>query len=84
MGGRGSFSGGIIRTSSNLKATGAPNSKAIQYKNGKVYKERFYGDDGRAYKDIHYTDHGNPKRHPDVPHTQYWGWKDGHWTLLEE
>ncbi len=84
MGGRGNFSGGTIRTTSNLSKMGTPNSRAIQYKNGKKYKERFYGDDGRAIKDIHYTDHGNPKQHPNVPHTQRWGWKNGKWTLLEE
>ncbi len=84
MGGRGNFSGGTFRTTQNLKSTGIPNSRVSQYRNGKKYKERFYGADGRAYMDIHYTDHGNPARHPNVPHVQMWGWKDGKWTLLEE
>ena len=31
---------------------------------------------GRAKKDIDYTDHGNPKDHPKVPHEHFWDWSD--------
>lgn len=27
-------------------------------------------------KDIDYTDHGNPKEHPKVPHEHTWDWSD--------
>jgi hypothetical protein len=30
--------------------------------------ERYYNQEGMAYLDIDYTDHGNPKMHPNVPH----------------
>ena len=83
MGGRGNFSGGTTRTTHNLPSYGTPNSRVIQYRNGKKYKERFYGENGFPIKDIHYTDHGNPKRHPKVPHIHRWGWKDGKWTFIE-
>ena len=36
---------------------------------GEITKERYYNDTGIAYLDIHYTNHGNPKTHPKVPHT---------------
>lgn len=48
--------------------TGEPNSVSKNYKDGKLNSERYYGSDGRAYLDIDYSDHGNPKTHPIVPH----------------
>ncbi len=30
-----------------------------------------------ADKDIDYTDYGNPKKHPKVPHTHPWIWNNG-------
>lgn len=30
---------------------------------------------GKSYLDIHYTNHGNPKKHPKVPHRH--SWKNG-------
>lgn len=38
--------------------------------NGTVLSERYYNNDGKAYLDIDYSDHGNPKMHPIVPHQQ--------------
>lgn len=35
---------------------------------GKILQERYYDSHGKAYLDIDYTDHGNPKMHPHVPH----------------
>ena len=46
--------------------------------------ERHYGADGWADKDIDYTDHGNPKRHPKVPHTHPWEWVDGKKKRIDE
>ena len=36
----------------------------------------FYDKNGRAQKDIDYTDHGNPKEHPQVPHEHKWDWSN--------
>lgn len=52
----------------NVPTTGTPNSVSKNYKNGKLDSERYYGKDGKAYLDIDYSDHGNPKTHPHVPH----------------
>ncbi len=48
--------------------TGTSNSVTRNYKNGVLDSERYYGNDGKAYLDIDYSDHGNPKTHPTVPH----------------
>ena len=40
--------------------------------NGYVATERYYNSKGEAYLDIDYTCHGNPKRHPYVPHIHRW------------
>ena len=45
-----------------------PNSVTRIFRDGKLTSERYYDSDGNAYLDIDYTDHGNPKTHPDVPH----------------
>ena len=51
-----------------LSPDGQPNSVTQNYKNGTLHSERYYNSDGKAYLDIDYTNHGNPKQHPDVPH----------------
>ena len=43
---------------------------------GKKIRDRYYDKKGRAKKDIDYTDHGNPKDHPKVPHEHFWDWSD--------
>lgn len=43
--------------------------------NGKVLQRRYYDKDGNADLDIDYTDHGNPKAHPKVPHRHDWNGK---------
>lgn len=45
-----------------------PNSVVKNYKDGKLSSERYYDQKGNPYLDIDYSDHGNPKMHPDVPH----------------
>ena len=47
---------------------GRPNSVTKNYKDGKLDSERYYDSSGKAYLDIDYTNHGNSKMHPDVPH----------------
>ncbi len=47
---------------------GKPNSVTQKTKDGKITSERYYDENGNAYLDIDYTDHGNPKTHPTVPH----------------
>lgn len=47
------------------------NSVVQNIMNGKVVTERYYGSDGKPYLDIDYSDHGNPKMHPIVPHEHF-------------
>ncbi len=54
-----------------------PNSVIKNYMNGKLNNERYYGKDGKAYLDIDYTNHGNPKTHPHVPHEHKISFKNG-------
>lgn len=49
-----------------------PNSVCKKVLNGYVITERYYNINGEAYLDIDYTCHGNPKKHPDVPHVHRW------------
>ena len=39
------------------------------------YKETYIGPDGRATKEIHHTDHGNPKNHTN-PHEHIIRWDE--------
>lgn len=64
-------------TDSKVPMTGKPNSVTQKVKDGKVVSERYYDEDGNAYLDIDYTDHGNPKTHPTVPHQHHIVIKDG-------
>ena len=48
--------------------TGTKNSVTQYFKDGKLSSERYYDGNGDAYLDIDYSDHGNPKTHPNVPH----------------
>lgn len=57
-----------ISNSHSVPTTSTPNSVTKNYKDGKLSSERYYGDDGKAYLDIDYSDHGNPATHPRVPH----------------
>ncbi len=46
-----------------------PNSTQIQRdENGIIIRIRYYDENGNAYKDVDYTDHGAPNSHK-VPHT---------------
>lgn len=59
-----------------LPTKSKPNSKKTLYRNGKKIRDRYYDKNGRAQKDIDYTDHGNPKEHPQVPHEHKWDWSN--------
>lgn len=58
-----------------------PNSVAKKVINDCVVTERYYNDKGEAYLDIDYSCHGNPKRHPSVPHIHMW-FKDENGILI--
>lgn len=55
----------------NTKEGAKPNQCIVAYKQGKLYERRYFDENGRAIKDIDYTDHGNPKYHK-VPHVHDW------------
>lgn len=57
-----------IHNSHNVPPHGIPNSVTINIKDGHIFSERYYNDSGGGYLDIDYTDHGNRKTHPNVPH----------------
>ena len=59
-----------------LPTKGKPNTKRGLYKNGKLIQERIYDEKGLAKTDIDYTNHGNPAKHPHVPHEHYWDWSN--------
>lgn len=55
-----------------------PDPVTEQYdKSGKLIRRRYYDGDGKVEKDIDYTDHNNPKKHPQVPHEHKWTWEKG-------
>ena len=48
--------------------TGAPNSVFRKSNKHGLVTERYYNKEGEPYLDIDYTNHGNAKMHPHVPH----------------
>ena len=68
----GGAAGSGVETSLPIK--GKPNSKRSLFKDGKLIQERIYDENGQAKTDIDYTDHGNPSKHPEVPHEHKWDW----------
>ena len=57
-----------VSNSHSMPKSSAPNSVTKNYKDGKLSTERYFGSDGKPYLDIDYSNHGNPKMHPIVPH----------------
>ena len=51
-----------------LPVSAEPNSVHISINQGKLNSERYFDGNGSPYLDIDYTNHGNPKMHPVVPH----------------
>ena len=69
---------GITRGSEHkVPSQSAPNSVFDNYKDGKLGSRRYYGRTGKPRLDIDMTDHGNPKKHPVVPHRHGWTETDG-------
>ncbi len=61
-----------------IAKTSTPNSVMIKYDaKGIKLSERYYDENGRAYLDIDYTDHGNRTSHPIVPHQHTISWENG-------
>ncbi|MCM1523229.1 MAG: hypothetical protein NC120_02115 [Ruminococcus sp.] len=51
-----------------MPMSNSQNSVVQNYIGGKLITERYFGENGKPYLDIDYTNHGNPKMHPTVPH----------------
>ena len=51
---------------------GPPNSVFDNYKEGILDSRRYYGPTGKPRLDIDFSDHGNSKNHPVVPHAHDW------------
>lgn len=61
-----------------LHEHGIPYTVIRNYRNGKLSSERYYNNNGDAYLDIDYNNHGNSKMHPNVPHEhKIWFDKNG-------
>lgn len=69
-----------VSKSFDLKLTGKANSVIKVVFCGIIETERYYDKFGRVYLDIDYTDHGNPKTHPVVPHIHTWTYENGKFT----
>ena len=44
---------------------------------GNIKTRRWYDSEGKAYRDVDMSDHGNPKEHPEVPHEHMWEYNNG-------
>lgn len=44
---------------------------------GNVKTRHWYDSDGKAYRDVDMSDHGNAKEHPEVPHEHTWEYSNG-------
>ncbi|WP_308578764.1 hypothetical protein [uncultured Selenomonas sp.] len=56
---------------------GPPNSSKDRIgEKGNILTRRWYDEKGRAYRDVDFTNHGNPRRHPKVPHEHRWYWNE--------
>jgi len=59
------------RVTQSTAIRGAPNSSVdIVNAKGELVTRRWFGPDGRQIRDVHFTNHGNPKKHPEWPHEQ--------------
>lgn len=84
------ISGGIIKVTSRKDMPQRPsepkdpNSRYDFYRNGQLEASTWTDANGIPIKSTHYTNHGNAKTHPQVPHSHDWGWVDGKWTEFKE
>lgn len=62
-------------TTENPGPDGEPNSSIdIIDKNGNIKTRRWFGEDGKAIRDVDMTNHGNCSEHPEWPHEHIWDW----------
>lgn len=66
-----------VKVGQKVPDTSTPNSVAQKKDGDKVLTERYYNEKGEPYLDIDYTDHGNPKTHPIVPHEHPINYENG-------
>ena len=60
-----------------MRPYGIPNSSKDKIDDkGNILTRRWYDSKGRAVKDVDFTNHGNPKQHPKVPHEHKWEWDE--------
>jgi len=60
-----------------LPITSKPNSVIQNFKNSILVSERYFDENGQVYLDIDYTNHGNSKIHPVVPHEHTYTFENG-------
>ena len=60
-----------------LPTVSKPNSSMDIVDDGNVIRRRFFDKNGNVTKDVDFTNHGNPKLHPEVPHVHEWQWING-------
>lgn len=65
-----------VTTDNKLPLESTPNSiiRRVRDSDRSIIQDRHYGRDGRAIRDIDYTNHGNPRQHPIVPHQHRFDW----------
>lgn len=64
-------------TNHTISVMSTPNSVCQKLDaDGKFEKERYYDENGNPVIDIDYTDHGNAKKHPKIPHKHRWDCSD--------
>lgn len=73
----GGMGGNFGKTKGSFKRSKSAKDKHLYGRPGQIkksgYKETYIGADGRATKEIHYTDHGNAKHHTNPhEHIIYW------------
>ena len=62
-------------TTENPGTKGEPNTSVdILNKDGQITTRRWYDSAGDAYRDVDYTNHGNPAKHPEWPREHFWDW----------
>ena len=76
------YSGGVIDTEfegdlPRYKVPGQPNTRYNYYQNGLMKKSVWTNEKGIPIISKHFTNHGNAKTHPNVPHYHRWGWVNG-------
>ncbi|MDP4098780.1 WXG100 family type VII secretion target [Paenibacillus sp. P96] len=68
----------ISTTDNPHPAKGEPNSSVdiLDKNTGEIKTRRYYDENGRATRDVDFTNHGNPKQHPEWPHEHTFEWTE--------